>query len=1389
MSTETALKSWQLQCSEDNMNWQTVHIALEQKNWTTTPRQFQLSGVSHLPISGRLLGYTKLNGAIVRTLVNCSIRFIGGVKVGGFISIKNVTLSSTILAKIPVLVYGAVRGYFLDFSFNMGGRVGTGGRWASVINTYTNGVLSTTATICFRGRILISGRMAGIVSALITNLKLVTIVSILGNINIQDFNVVTFTGRGKVLTGGIFIRTLQSVVGVFYGSNTRFLVNLTLSTLHTQIYLRTPVSGVIAAHTDSDLTFSFTGLVPQPVYITGRMHTDSVHLFIRIIIRALVDFQGILENTTSLNTFAVTYYGQTIRYTQSVIGSIFGKTGPPIIGRINSGPLALTPRLSGIGHVLGSIAANSKSISSYIILKVPSAIYGQFVSDFNTLSSNLRIKNFKWFKTEWADLRTADVQSSAKGFSLTGGHWKSVGDNLESISVYSQIKLVVPISINCVSHPVLQPVFSLGSIIGSAPVYGTVKLYCANLASKNFIGNSNTGRSKVTTDLLSGKFRLLTIVHAIGTFNYSFPSASLTIDIYGRISNRGQIKAVLPNYLTGQFSMHTPIQPIPIYGLIKSTLQSILPTLELQMRLKHGQLITTLDNSQLQFKAVSVCHGIFNQQLPAINLKIVFNFHHFAGVISTATESPMGLIKAHSRSLAFMKLTLSSFKFNFVTHMIPTYRGHMDLDIGAYQSSSIPAYNGGLFSNIAVIYYRLLYGKLETTTKSLQYSDIFAKTPRIIYGLYITTLGNVLGRFNTRVTVMGRMITDMGVDSIKNCSIYGTHNIARVSITNLDLDFYKSGFKGIAAHAIIGRVLTTILSERIAFGLNTYVYPLRTAIKVRVEIVGSLFIVTKGVSSVYFRSANSTLGTLIGGDAKPTESCDYPAPCRPELVQRIGRAIDVSDKIYWTLGWTIGKILVQHRFPIIGILYTPDLERSTSLVSTTRLHGNITGIVPFIATMDFTLNSYVDWASGLLIYAQFKGFLIKGPLSLKLKDCVGNIVLSARVYTYGSLAADLKPANGQIGGYHTLKGRLHLIAEKITTSIGGKVPIPYKVTLSIIMDWPTSKLNLYTPITTFGIFRNTYLNATTVFAQFIGYIPIYVSCNLTLPNPIKKLDIYGRLTYVTGTFIPTARLGNVRANIELSTPAAGSNIGYTKGYFVTKTTSSVTGQIQLRANIYSNLALNLVNTTAVFVLRTPIRILAYSWVDLALITPNISGVVWPAGKLILSTPIIVSYISTTYKIPILVTTNLSLMAISSNLSLVSLIGANGNLLLSSLLFNTRVFYGRFGYLSLIPNDDNWLSVGLVYYPTLYLPPEPRYTVAGTVDNKTHQQRTYSMILFHKTTGEFVQKLPLNQQVPFDYAFSTVASGDYFVLCKPTQTVVGSKAHVVTVQFEKEPIFA
>ena len=1382
----TTIKSWQLQCSSDALNWQIVHTAIEQTNWNSVPRQFTLSGASHLPTSGIFRGYSKLSGAIFKTLLNCSIHFIGGVKVGGYLSIKNVTLTANILVKIPVLVFGMINGIHTNLALFSIGKVGIGGRWFSVITDSTNCTLRATENFCFRGRVTISGRLSGIVSALIINSNLVTIVSIIGSFDAKDFNKVTFNSLGKVLTGGVLISSLESCIVLSRGSNTRFLANLELLPIVTNIYLRTPISGTIHAQEDSNLSIGIVGLVPQPVYITGRMHTDSVKLFFKTIILTTVNLQGVLANPTSASTFAVTYYGQIIRWSQSLSGLLFGKTGPPIIGRINSSSLVLKPEIIGIGHILCQISAITIKPSSYIILKVPGATYGQFVSEFNSLISNLKIKNFKWFKTEWSDLRTQNLQCNFKGFSLTGGHWKSVGINLSSISVYSHIYLVIPIPIKGVSHPILQPVFSLGTIIGSAPLYGTVQLNLANVISQRFIGNSNTGRLKTSSDSLKIAFRLLTIVHTIGTFAYNFLSTSLTTSIYCRISNRGQIKAIITDGTTGQFRMNTPIVPAPIYGLIKSTLLSVIPTIELQMRLKHGLLNRTLDNIGGLFKTISLCTGLINSALSKINLKLIFDFHHFAGTFFTTTELSIGNVKAHSRSLVFITLNLSLLKLNFLGSIIPTYHGRMDLDIDAYQNASIPAYNGGLFSNIAIVYSRLLYGKLQSTTKSLQYAEITGITPRIIYGLVSPNLGNMLGRFNANVTVMGRMVTTMGVESIKNIDIYLSHNIARLNILNLDLDIYKSGFKGVAAHAIVGRVLTSLLSDRVAYGLNTYVYPLRSSIKIRAAIVGSLFVVTKGITSIYFRSANSTLGTFLGGDTSPTADCTFPAPCVSELVQRIGRFIDAQDKIYWTLGWVTGKILAQHRFPIIGILYTPDLERSGS-VFTTRLHGNFLSIVPFFGTMDFTLNSYVDWASGLLIYAQFKGFVIKGPLAIKMKDCVGNISLSLRVYVYGNLAADLKPTNGQIGGYHVLKGSASLSAMNVTASIGGKVPIPYKVSITLVTDWPTSKLNLYTPITTFGVFRNNYLNETTITCAFIGSIPTYVVLNLTT-NIIKKSDVFGKLAYISGTFIPTARLGNVRSSIEMSTPIAGTYIGITKGHFITKL-GSVAGQIILRANIYVNLALATTNMTANLLLKTPIRILAYSWSDLSLLMPTISGVVWPTGKLSISTPALVTYISSVYKVPVLVTLNLNLDSVVSEFLSVCLIGVQSDIILNSTQWNSQIFYGRFGYLSLIPNDDNWLSVGLVYYPTLYLPPEPRYTVAGTVDNKTHQQRTYSMILFHKTTGEFVQKLPLNQQVPFDYAFSTVASGDYFVLCKPTQTVVGSKAHVVTVQFEKEPIFA
>ena len=75
------------------------------------------------------------------------------------------------------------------------------------------------------------------------------------------------------------------------------------------------------------------------------------------------------------------------------------------------------------------------------------------------------------------------------------------------------------------------------------------------------------------------------------------------------------------------------------------------------------------------------------------------------------------------------------------------------------------------------------------------------------------------------------------------------------------------------------------------------------------------------------------------------------------------------SQIKFGRGWTIGKILLQHRFPIIGILYTPVWNRywSVSTTLTWKYYGHCSVYLP----PWILLNSYVDWASGLLIYAQF----------------------------------------------------------------------------------------------------------------------------------------------------------------------------------------------------------------------------------------------------------------------------------------------------------------------------------------------------------------------------------------------------------------------------------
>ena len=99
-----------------------------------------------------------------------------------------------------------------------------------------------------------------------------------------------------------------------------------------------------------------------------------------------------------------------------------------------------------MGHILCQISAITIKPSSYIILKVPGATYGQFVSEFNSLISNLKIKTLNGLKLNGPILEHK-IYNCNFGIFFDWGHWKSVGINLSSISVYSHIYLVIPIPI------------------------------------------------------------------------------------------------------------------------------------------------------------------------------------------------------------------------------------------------------------------------------------------------------------------------------------------------------------------------------------------------------------------------------------------------------------------------------------------------------------------------------------------------------------------------------------------------------------------------------------------------------------------------------------------------------------------------------------------------------------------------------------------------------------------------------------------------------------------------------------------------------------------------------------------------------------------------------
>lgn len=1386
MAGNASPSNWKLQCSDDGILWQTVHIATNQNNWTATPRQFTLSGITHFPISSIIRGRVLISGTFINIVdLTSQIKII--VKTVGYAPLKNFTVTGQFKAAIPQLTLMAFNKTLDNLSNVFTGYAGLGGRLQIDLSHYTkkDNIISE-----FLGKTLVRLVLSGSTPTILTNISAVIPVDVEGYGSLTTFDIIPKIEGGITNTGGLSVN-FDYVTGHFVGSNSRFLIGWRTESIITNIYIRTHVRGVIQATLPSFTTFSGVGIVPLPVFITWKAFTESIILYTKLLIRINATLGLITDWPKSTHTLAVTYPAIINKYLQPTTGNIYAKTGPPVV--IYFTPILASPISSiiGVGHVQLRIVGTTNTITTKLYIRVPFSTYGEFVCNLDTPNSNIQIKNWKWFKADTVNWIPDNVSCSAKGLILIGGKWKSFGNLVDNIAVYSQIFLVVPIAIKAIVNFKLSPVFSMGSIIARTLIYGKLKSTLAQFPLVFFNASTNVGRILTVTDRARITIKMLTIVHITATIPNSL-LANTRWFLYGRISTSGRIQAILPDYLIGTFSLHTPIVPKPCYGLIVSTLQSINPTLLLEMRLKYGKLNTTLQDFKFPIKVFYICQGVISSNLRSLKINFDFVFHHFAGTFISSTNPPVGLIKTFSRALVLLSLNLANVKVNSLSEIIPQFHGKINLIIDAYQESSITEVNGGVFSEFSIIFKRLVYGTIVSTTKSLQYSIITGIVPRVIFGLMLAKGGQDYSRFKGSVPIMGQIISGLGRDAIRYTNIFAVQNVGRIGLNMDSLDEYRNQFIGQAAHAISGRILIEISDTRVTKPNNQFIYPLSTNIRGKVKIYGSLNAPVSGVASVYLRSANVSIGTWVGGDAQPVSNCYLVGigPCEEEIAERLGYWPIAWDKIYWTLKWVTGDFIAQHRFPIIGILFTPDLEQDsgTHFQHTTKLHGDINGIVPFVGTMDFECQSYVEWATGFLAYAQFKGFTVKGPMAIPMRDCKGNFELSIRVYTYGKLTSDLSTVNGQFGGIHIIKGGMLLKAEKLTSSIGAKVPIPYKVNLVPITDNVTTHLQLYTPFTIFGIFQNYYLNEVTITAAFHGYMKTLVKMDLRLVESVKQLDFYIRMKYVVGVFIPTGKLDRIYCRFFGSAPEPGTYIGYTNAWFISKLSNALTSQIQLRANIYQNLALKTEVTTSAIQLLTPIRIWTYFINNLDPFSWSLTGTAWPTGRF---TPIlesITSDISPIYHPPILVNLSLTLNSVVINsITWVALFGTI-NTLLQDVKIDSNVFYGRFGYF--IPNIEsiNSVTTGLALYPTLYLPKEPRYTVGGRVVNTQTVQRTYALSLYSRINGELLQKLPLNTQTPFDYTFGNVCSGDYFVLCKPTQTTLSGKVHVVSVQYEKENIF-
>lgn len=1386
--SSSALSNWKLSRSDDNVYWEVVHIATEQKNWlSNTPRRFTLgSDIQYLPIEKiTFRGRVAIFGGIAANLfVTSQIKI--GIATLGYIQSNDLPITSFyILCSTAIRCFGTFDRDLESFTLVWLGTAAIGGPMSLMLSRDD----SYFHFIEMHGRIMLGGHLRGAVSHVQTNIRMATRMAIFAGVVLQ-LDRVRWASVGGISASGSFNSSFDHTTAWFVGSNTLLYFTATTPAVTSNLQFRVKIGGAFVGQLLSDDVLRIVGLTPIHIYVLSLLHTEDFKPYFKVLATNSGRFISALDWPTSRRTFAVTYVGIFVFATQGMTGSIWAKVGPPIIFNMNLVPPDIISEFVGRTVVQGYLVPTTPDVWGYFYIRTPINIFGEWTLVGGDDFSNIQIKNWKWFKADEMRWLSEDIRSDTKGLITITGHFIPSLAAMAPTEVYGEIYAVVPIVIIVGIYTTLAPTYS-GTIFGRAPIYGKVT---PTLGDDRVLarGSINVGKLSLVTELPVVRFRLLTIIHAVGILNNVAIRAAgpflMTFNSYGRIANRGRMDGLLVRppgrFLTILITGHVPIVPHPVYGSFITTLAPIIPDVFIRLRLRYGTLTNVLECTA-QMVGFYICRGVLASVTDLPYFKTEWKLTHFAGTMQPQTLPPIGGILGHSRVLAQLKINLANFKLDLPIQTSPVYRGYIDFIIDAYQDSYIPAYNGGVFSDLRLIFKRLLYGKIETTTKSIQFGEIFGITPWDIKGKFITNTGDDYLIVFARVTSIGVLKLTTTPNAFKSFVFIGQTNVGYLDIKTLGLDPYKCEILGIAAHAIIGRIMIQMYDEPIN-SPNGFIQPLRVALSGRVKLYGQLLAPVQGVTYIYFRGGNDITGSWIGGDTMPDICYPYPWPCLRELEERIGHYIPWPDvpKIYWTLGYVVGHIDAFHKFPIIGhmrLLFGAETDSHGLVRVSIQAHMEI------YVTINFEIQSHVDWLTGFISYGIFKGFLVSGKLKGTLKDFRSTIEVNVGSLKHSRLTSDFKHCVGNFGGIITANGFLDSTTANTTIIIGGKVPIPYEITFIPELDTLVLRCQLYTPLQTFGVFINHFLNELTIVSDIKGRVTIYGKGFETL-HDIKDFDFQAKINNVLGVFIPTGRLDRVFIQILGHTPLPGENPGFVDGWFIAPIPSTLRGNIIAIHEIYQNFSISLENTTSQITMVTPIRIYGRLDSNLEGLVGPVEVTAWPTGLFVKTLQDATTDITFLYRMPIIITPFFNMEDVTGTWSGIVQIYGSIPTTLQDIFTVFATYHFTYGTVDLVSSSLIPACSGTAYFPCLDLPNERIYTVSGQVNNTLSVKRSYFMTLYDRDTTERVQKLSSAYFSPFDYAFDLVVYGQHFVLCTPAQTIVGSQVKTMLVDDEGESRF-